>query len=74
MTAVTRFVADEPVRTYLYGVGVAVLVILNGYGIVADKQAALWGNLLAVALIPAVEKARSRVTPVHKPSHRRSTK
>jgi hypothetical protein len=64
-------VAREPVRTYLYAVGVACLLVLNGYGIVADERTALWGNLLAVVFVPAVEAARARVTPVRK--HRRST-
>lgn len=57
------WLALEPVRSYLYGVLAAVLLILTGYGLLTDHQAALWGNLTAVVLVPAVEKARSRVTP-----------
>lgn len=60
----TAWRAAEPVRLYLYGVGLAVLLLLVGYGLVSAEQAPLWsGLLLAVALAPAVEKARSKVTP-----------
>ena len=60
----TAWRAAEPVRLYLYGIGGAVLLLLVGYGLVAAEQAALWsGLLLAVTLAPAVEKARSKVTP-----------
>lgn len=56
--------AAEPVRLYLYGVGLAVLLLLVGYGLIGGDQAALWSGLLvALVLAPAVEKARSTVTP-----------
>lgn len=60
---VLHWVTYEPVRTYLYGVTGAVLVLLTGYGLMSDEKALLWANLTALVLVPAVEKARSRVTP-----------
>lgn len=62
-TRIVAWLAYEPVRAYLYGVGIAVLLLLNGYALLADDKVALWGNLLAFLLVPAVEKARSRVVP-----------
>ena len=60
----TAWRAAEPVRLYLYGVGGALLLLLVGYGVLTGEQAALWsGVLLAATLAPAVEKARSKVTP-----------
>lgn len=63
ITRVATWLANEPVRTYLYAVGVAALLILNAYAFVSDEDALLWGNFLAAALVPAVEKARRRVRP-----------
>lgn len=63
MTRLAQWFANEPVRMYLYGIGLAALLLLNGYALVSDEKVALWGNLLAAALVPAVEKARSRVIP-----------
>lgn len=58
-----RWLAYEPVRTYLYGVFGAALVLCTGYGLLTDDKAFLWANLGAFVLVPAVEKARSRVKP-----------
>lgn len=56
---------SEPVRTYLYPVLIAVVALLVGYGILEQEQGALWIGLGAALLgVPAVEKARSKVTPV----------
>ena len=61
----TRLLAREPVRVYLYGLGAAVLLLLVAYGIVEDSKAPLWlGLLVALLGIPGVEAARARVTPV----------
>jgi hypothetical protein len=55
----------EPVRAYLYPVLLAVVGVLVGYGIIEQTQAALWIALGAALLgVPAVERARSKVTPV----------
>ena len=65
-----QWIRREPVRTYLYAVVVAALVLLNGYGLVADDKVVLWGNLALVVFVPAVEAARSRVSPVHRTRRR----
>ena len=57
------WLATEPLRVYLYGLGVAALALVTSYGLVTGQQSALWGDLLVVALVPAVESARARVTP-----------
>lgn len=54
----------EPVRTYLYGVLVPGLALCVAYGLISAEQAPLWiaaGG--AVLGFPAVEVARSHVTP-----------
>lgn len=66
MTRIAAWLALEPVRTYLYSLALGVLALLNGYAIVSEEHAVLWANLLAVVLVPAVEKARARVRPVYK--------
>lgn len=66
MKNILTWLANEPVRLYLYGVGLASLVLLNGYALLADDKVALWGNLLAALLVPAVEKARGRVRPTRR--------
>lgn len=56
---------SEPVRTYLYPVLVAVVGILVAYGVIDQEQSVLWIALGAAALgVPAIEAARSKVTPV----------
>lgn len=55
----------EPLRRYLYGVGVVVLGLLVTLGVVTDEIAYGVGAVLSAALlVPAVELARSKVTPV----------
>ena len=57
--------AREPVRVWLYSVGVAILLLLVAYGLVEDTKAPLWLGLLgAVLYVPGVEAARARVSPV----------
>lgn len=57
----------EPVRAYLYGVAAAVVALLVGVGLLTGAVAPL---VLAVAhavlAVPAVEVARSKVTPMAK--------
>lgn len=56
---------SEPLRRYLYGVGVVILGLLVTLGVVTDTVAlAIGGVLSAALLVPAVEVARSKVTPV----------
>lgn len=66
-TKIPEWLAHEPVRAYFYSVGGGALVVLNAYGFLADDKVALWGNLLALVLVPAAEKARARVRPVFPP-------
>jgi len=57
--------SNEPVRKYLYGILVPVVALLVYKGVVAADEAALWLAVAAAALgVPAVEYARSKVTPV----------
>lgn len=56
---------SEPVRAYLYPLLLAVVGVLVGYGVLEQQQGSLWIALGAALLgVPAVEKARSKVTPV----------
>ena len=65
MGRLSQLLVREPVRVYLYGVGVAGLLLLVAYGLVEDSKAPLWLGLLgAVLYVPGVELARARVTPV----------
>lgn len=55
---------NEPVRTYLYGILVPIIGLLVYKGVVASDEAAIWLAIAAAALgVPAVEAARSKVTP-----------
>ena len=55
---------SEPVRRYLYGVLGSALIILVTLGLVSAEEAAVYGGLAgAVLLVPAVELARSKVSP-----------
>lgn len=56
---------SEPVRTYVYGVTVPVVVLLVLYGILDESAVADWLALATAVLMPAgTEVARSKVTPV----------
>jgi uncharacterized membrane protein YphA (DoxX/SURF4 family) len=55
---------SEPLRRYLYGVGVVILGLLVVLGVLTDEVAFAVGAVLSAALlVPAVEVARSKVTP-----------
>lgn len=59
------FAKSEPVRMYLYGLLVPLLAVLVFYGVVDSSAVALFIALGAAVLgVPAVEVARSKVTPV----------
>lgn len=63
-----RWKDTEPVRLYLYSVGLAVVGLLVFRGVIAADEALLWAALLAAVLgVPAVELARSKVSPVARP-------
>lgn len=68
MTRLAVALRREPVRAYLYGVYVAVLLLLLAYGIVTAELLPLWLGLgAAILAVPAVEAARAKVTPVDAP-------
>lgn len=55
----------EPVRLYLYSVLVPLLAVLVVWGVVDAGDVPLYLAVLAALLgVPAVEIARSKVTPV----------
>lgn len=57
----------EPVRTYLYGLLVPLAAVLVYYGVVDNESAPLWIALATGVLgVPAVEVARSKVSPVRR--------
>jgi hypothetical protein len=57
---------SNPVRSYLYSVGVAVESVLVARGVVTDNDAPLYvGLLVAVLGVPAVEVTRSKVIPAN---------
>lgn len=59
----------EPLRRYVYGVLILVLGFLVTVGVLTDTVALGLGGILAAALlVPAVEFARSKVTPVAEPA------
>lgn len=63
MTLLTKWKTYEPVRLYLYGVLVPIVLLAVGYGLVTSSQAVLWLGVLAAALgAPATEAARGQVT------------
>lgn len=58
-------VTQEPVRKYLYGVTLALVALAVGLGVVTATVAPLVLAVAAAVLaVPAVEAARSKVTPV----------
>jgi len=63
-----RWKDTEPVRLYLYTVLIAGIALLVSRGVVAADEALLWAALGAAVLgVPAVELARSKVSPVARP-------
>lgn len=65
MSRLARWLQYEPVRVYVYGIVLSFMAILIAYGIVDNERAALiLAAVSAIIAVPAVEKARSKVTPV----------
>lgn len=55
---------EEPLRRYVYGVGVVILALLVTLGVITDDLSkAIDAILVAALLIPGVEVARSKVSP-----------
>lgn len=64
---VKRWLSEEPVRVWMYGVleGLAGLLVL--YGVVsAAAVPVVMGVVSAVLAVPVAKKVRSKVTPVSK--------
>lgn len=56
---------SEPVRKWIYGILVAVAAVLVFYGIIAEESVIVWTAVLqAVLVVPFVETARVKVSPV----------
>jgi hypothetical protein len=68
VSVLARWAANEPVRLYVYTVVAALLAVLVTYGIV-DEQAlpVILAAVSAIVAVPAVETARSKVSPVGTP-------
>lgn len=62
---IRRWQELEPVRLYLYGVTLAGIALAVALSLLTAEEALAWGAFGAAVLgVPAVEAARSRVTPV----------
>lgn len=65
MSVLARWAATEPVRLYVYSVIAAVLAVLVAYGIVDEQMLpVILAAVSAIVAVPAVETARSKVSPV----------
>lgn len=70
MSKLSRWATEEPVRLYVYTLLAATLSILMAYGIVDEQyEAVILAGVSAVLAVPAVEKARSKVTPYSPNDH-----
>lgn len=65
MSKLAQWAAKEPVRLYVYTCVAAILAVLITYGVV-DSAAlpVILAAVSAVLAVPAVETARSKVSPV----------
>lgn len=64
----TEILRREPVRAYVYSVLAVVLTVLMSYGVLDSDEAMLWLAVgSTVLVVPGVEIARSKVTPVSDP-------
>lgn len=65
MSKLAQWAAEEPVRLYVYSAVAAILAVLVTYGVV-DSTAlpVILAAVSALVAVPAVETARSKVSPV----------
>lgn len=55
----------EPVRKWIYGILAAVAAVLVFYGVFTEESVIVWTAVLqAVLVVPFVETARAKVSPV----------
>ena len=45
-----RFITDPAIRKYVYGVVLAMIPVLVGFGLISPEQVQLWLNLAAAVL------------------------
>lgn len=65
MSKLAQWAAEEPVRLYVYSVVAAILAVLVAYGIVDETVLpVILAAVSALVAVPAVETARSKVSPV----------
>lgn len=65
MSSFARWAAREPVRLYAYSLVAAVLAVLVVYGFVDENTLpVILAAVSALVAVPAVETARSKVSPV----------
>lgn len=65
MSKLAQWAAEEPVRLYVYSVVAAILAVMVTYGVVDETALpVILAAVSAIAAVPAVETARSKVTPV----------
>lgn len=59
-----RWIKNEPVRTYLWGLVTPALALATAYGFLSEDLALGWGGLAAAALlVPVGAAVRNKVTP-----------
>ncbi len=64
MGKLAHWAAREPVRLYIYSVVAAILTVLVAYGVVGETTLpVILAAVSALVAVPAVEKARSKVSP-----------
>lgn len=69
MSGFASWAAREPVRLYAYSVIAALLAVLVVYGIVDETALpVILAAVSALCAVPAVETARSKVSPVDTPT------
>lgn len=65
MSKLAQWAAREPVRLYVYSSVAAILAVLVTYGVVDETALpVILAAVSALVAVPAVETARSKVTPV----------
>jgi hypothetical protein len=65
VSKLAQWAAEEPVRLYVYSVVAAILAVLVTYGVVDETALpVILAAVSALVAVPAVETARSKVSPV----------
>jgi hypothetical protein len=65
VSKLAQWAAEEPVRLYVYSTVAAILAVLVTYGVVDETALpVILAAVSAIVAVPAVETARSKVSPV----------